>query len=795
MNKILLASAALLTTGMAWAQQPAESRLTAPIAAAQDAAALTIAPKGEVTRTETLKNGAVVNHVKGQDGLVRKVMKSNPYSLSITPKKQRAAYRLEANPTFFEDFEAYDGETEDWIPDGWQDVSKAEPANTGAELTWKGTAETIFTPVYDGDAAMLIENDLFGMTAQDEWLITPSITPATGDYLNFYLSYSPGWTTVDIMTYPDCVFNQRNNVLEVLVSEDDGANWTKLWDSAEDAALYTDDEKWESMTIYSYPYVPIVIDLNAYAGKPVKVAFRNLGKDGNYIVIDNVGVGKVTPEAAYEAGYGVFNVGLSYDNYSLSGSDGNDAIIGLAPYKTPVSWTNAGGCATSYLWQYPDPENNDQSFTSPKRSLVAGGYAGRFDAPVLTSYVGETASDPYTAYKDGVLYGGSYTSASGREFDACLYNVAASLSYSTRYFAYADGIDATWKSLTKQDLTFDGVGVVVQQPTVPYALSTVYARIISSEMSATTTLKATVYAVTGSGFEELASGTTTQDKLYTDGQSGIYTASFALTANTGGLPRPVTLTVDCPIFIQITAECAPTDVIAFIGTREAIGSPSSSYVCFKVTDSEGNVSDGQIASDALSFTDGTGYTNWLISFDATYNYLYTDDTAFAAHAEGGSKTFTVESSDPDVKDNVTVNYTEGEDTSWYTVAFGEYDATTQSIPMTVTVQPMPEGSAETDYRSSEFSIAITGTYTTFTVDQDAVSSVGSMVAADTKVAVTGGDFAVSSSKATAVEVYNVAGQKVAAASFSDKAVIPASNLAGGVYILKFNDNTVVKVIK
>lgn len=186
MNKILLVSAALAAAGMAGGikAQSIESRAVAPVAAAQDAAVLANAAKGEVVRTETLKNGMVVNYVKGADGLVRKTLKKQAYSLSSAPKKQRAAYRLDANPTFFEDFEAYDGVAEDWIPDGWQDVSKAEPANEGAELTWKGSAETIFTPVYDGEAAMLIENDLFGLTAQDEWLITPAITPAEGDYLN-----------------------------------------------------------------------------------------------------------------------------------------------------------------------------------------------------------------------------------------------------------------------------------------------------------------------------------------------------------------------------------------------------------------------------------------------------------------------------------------------------------------------------------------------------------------------------------------------------------------------------------
>ena len=64
-----------------------------------------------------------------------------------------------------------------------------------------------------------------------------------------------------------------------------------------------------------------------------------------------------------------------------------------------------------------------------------------------------------------------------------------------------------------------------------------------------------------------------------------------------------------------------------------------------------------------------------------------------------------------------------------------------------------------------------------------------------RVAVVNGNFVVKSSKATAVEVYNVAGQKVAASKVNGTAFIPAANLAKGIYMVKFNDNTVVKVMK
>ena len=63
------------------------------------------------------------------------------------------------------------------------------------------------------------------------------------------------------------------------------------------------------------------------------------------------------------------------------------------------------------------------------------------------------------------------------------------------------------------------------------------------------------------------------------------------------------------------------------------------------------------------------------------------------------------------------------------------------------------------------------------------------------MSVVDGNFVVESDNATSVAVYNLAGQKVAEAVFAGKATVPAADLAKGVYVVKFNDNTVVKVAK
>lgn len=65
-----------------------------------------------------------------------------------------------------------------------------------------------------------------------------------------------------------------------------------------------------------------------------------------------------------------------------------------------------------------------------------------------------------------------------------------------------------------------------------------------------------------------------------------------------------------------------------------------------------------------------------------------------------------------------------------------------------------------------------------------------------KVAVVGGDFVVTAPEAiNAVTVYNVAGQAVAASEVAGTTTVSGQSLAKGVYILRFNDGSSVKVVK
>ena len=106
-------------------------------------------------------------------------------------------------PVLSENFEAWDGVTADWLPEGWSEINtNAEQAamNDGI-FTWqvasKRTGQTIPDAVEGSRFAIVYyaygydENNRRVDLAQDEWLVSPQFAVQAGDSLLFQLGYSP----------------------------------------------------------------------------------------------------------------------------------------------------------------------------------------------------------------------------------------------------------------------------------------------------------------------------------------------------------------------------------------------------------------------------------------------------------------------------------------------------------------------------------------------------------------------------------------------------------------------------
>lgn len=831
MRKMVLFSAVVLATGVAMAANPTkvtEARMSTEGLRAErmnqqvfskTAVTLRMNDKSNVVASKQLKDGSSIDLVRGNDGHLYKVLNrslraSDKIAQSKSCINAPAVMKADENATLFEGFESYEGLTSrGWVPEGWSQVSKTNPPHVAPEgegtcLVWEATQGDGFTSAYSGTYVERVQVSMADFTAdpitfaeqQDEWLITKAITPKTGDYLTFQLYYSPCFTLLNESTMD---FSSVNNILEVLVTTDDGKTWEKVWDVLDDARSYTEDELWDDGRSFVRPYHPMLVNISKYVGKNIKIAFRYYGINGESMMLDDVKVGEATPTAAVTAPNAVFPIGLSLEGYNLSDGSGNVLNLALAPYKTSLEWTNVSPAYESCTWTYPDEEGNETTSSSKNLEAPEYGFA-QYDAPSLVTKIGSKTSDAAKLY-DAVQYGGSVMIRNGDSylsFDAAMYDLNRLVSKKAKFSLARDGVfgmgatsDATWNQLLKTEgMKVTGMGMFIPQPAAPYTLSSANAVVYytAGKLTDKSQLKATVYKVEDDGsFTAMAEGYCSPSEIYKADDKSYPKAVFYFEREIDGLPTQAELFVDYPIVIQFSANLAEGEEFDFVNAFDSAPKEVENNVYVFFNDASGTRK--MIDTTALSFEDGSAAAGLYASFDATYSWLRSDEDAFEAKPAGESKTFDLDSYYNLVNskgENLATATGEGLG-DWYTVSFAN-GSDTEPAKMTVTVNALPEG---TDVRSSYFDVEVFGMMKRFYVAQHSEAGVSDLAVSATKAFVNGGNIVVSSPKATRVAVYNVAGQKVAEQAFAGKATIKASDFAKGIYVLKFNDNTVLKLTK
>ena len=135
-------------------------------------------------------------------------------------------------------------------------------------VTW-AQAETVtfstgnIVPVDGAFQAFL----MWEYSAQDEWLITPSFNVPTGADLTFW-------------SYSGAIGSTNGDHYYVKVSTDGGTTWTPIWDAVDAAAA---------------DYEEVTVDLTAYQGQDIKLAWQGVDGDGQGLwftwFIDHITIG------------------------------------------------------------------------------------------------------------------------------------------------------------------------------------------------------------------------------------------------------------------------------------------------------------------------------------------------------------------------------------------------------------------------------------------------------------------------------------------------------------------------
>ena len=338
-----------------------------------------------------------------------------------------------------------------------------------------------------------------------------------------------------------------------------------------------------------------------------------------------------------------------------------------------------------------------------------------------------------------------------------------------------------------------GFGVMLLKPDVPYALSQVFLNLSELVGDKNAEISLTIYKVKEEGGkmyvtdEVVAKSTTTVGDAMSNYIADAYMLGFSFKQKEGELEKDITLTVDSSLFLQVEVPDGVTIAPIVDLSEEVMADYFNSYTVFE---------DGMMMPwHYIAFTDQTqtkqySVISWNMAFDVTYTWMFSadNDYEFDAPVEGGSKTFNINSLY--IPDSWEVSDSNDALYNWvdYTPF---YDETTGEMTVTFDVAELP---AETKGRYTYVTISNPGSSARFTIVQGEAGVEGVETSA-VVVSVVDGNFVVKGSNASMVDVYNLAGQKVASAAVDGETVVNAQDLAKGMYILKFNDNTAIKVVK
>lgn len=740
--------------------------------------------------------------VKEEAPAVQTASKARLVKQSARVAAQAAADSEQENQTFFEGFEGrpsgYGTYYDEWLPEGWQDVSKSGqtvPAEGDYRhnLTWRvlsnddrNNAPMCMNYAYEGENFAYIMSDVaydghHDLAVQDEWLISPEFTPVAEDWLHFRLFHNAAWATYN-RTAND--FTARNNELEVQVSTDGGETWTKLWNEIDDAITgkYTEAELRSILIdINRYEYDHIFVDLKDYVGKPVKVAFRFMGSTGHGVSIDNVSVGIPMPVAKYDMPAGFFKQGVSpYIEYPVERHV-------LMPFNREATWINSSASSLSYEWTFDDAAG--VASTSAEKDLVTPAYpmGSLVSTPTLTALFESRRSEPYSLAFSKMQAGGSLHGRDSEgyegEFGVGYYDIGDpnhKVVVSSGFIGFAPNLDLNWEMrLGQPDGALDIEGFANYYPAagVPYGFDYVDIPAIVNNIEDDTKAQVMVFNLDAEGnpadligYAELMGS----QVEYTPGE--IVNLHFRFDV-------PVYAEKDVLVlFGGFNRELDDIALLYLKTTSENLG--NSMMYLWAVDMVEGGWYETFYNLNNFPLADGYHFAGLMMTLGASYSEmeLKSGDRLIEAPLEGCTRSYTLTGTHKAERWALTENGALRPDWVDY-----EFTQNGDEVNLTLTVLK----NENTDARQTQLHIVSPGSRVTLDVTQPGdESSITDVEAAQAvTVGLEGENIRIGGTDATA-EVYNAAGVRVAAG----KGLIPAGHLAKGVYLVRVSGKT-VKILK
>ena len=742
-------------------------------------------------------------------------------------KRHLAPAKAESEASLYESFEGWDGQNEDWVPSNWSRIVTADTLKSfNGNCTWHVSGAVSFGPQpADGNYqatcnAAIQYDDNFNATTypQDEWLISPEVTVKANEKLMFTAGYSPLFlfNTTTGVDWNNMKFSKRevSATIKVMVREA-GGEWKQLldvYDIYKDMDFETLFDDYSDVDNYSY-----ILPLADYVGKKVQVAFRYVGADGNVVGIDAVKIGVPQPQAAYQRPQGAFFFGFSDDYEFLSDKDGNGLM--LTPAYTDITWQNTSNDESeSFSWQYDTPD--DKTGTSTDEDLTVNYPANYkttynwFNIPTLTASA-EGATDSKYKWSGLGFQAGGHAQFANTDNTTTQYGVGNYDIHNLFYqiqaddnqplYGYFDGIDKVWTQIFGTQAHLYGIANYFEEPLHPYSLSKVSV-MGKGEFASDALLKLNVIELDEDGNlgDTLATAECKGADVIQTTVNPVDGTNYATIPFT--LKEPIS--VDSPIFVVL--EGFDNSKTKTFGAFQSGADPSgetNGYFLMRTT-SDGETTEALYPLSALSTSAGPCYSSFLFNLNADYGWFELDDKDVTYDEEGtvivnlpaanATATFNVLASVAKDQWQYQFDTDNGTAPEWLTATLADAKAADDAIDgrgkITFSAANLPAG---VDERATSVVIGTPAGYKEFYIVQSNGSGIANVASQlGVKATSVGGDFAVSApAGVNGVSVFTVAGQLVKTAAVSGNCVVPAQDLAHGIYLLRFSNGATVKVVK
>lgn len=740
-------------------------------------------------------------------------------------KKHLAPAKAESTASLYESFEDWDGENDDWVPSNWSRVVTADTLkNFNGNCTWHVSGAVPFGPQpADGNymatcnAAIQYNDSGNPITyPQDEWLISPEVTVKDNEKLIFTAGYSPLFlfNTTSGVDWSNMKFLKRevSATIKVMVREV-GGEWKQLldmYDLYKDMDFVTLFNDYSDVANYSYS-----LSLADYVGKKVQVAFRYVGADGNVVGIDAVKIGIPQPQAAYLRPQGAFFFGFSDDYKFLSDKDGNGLM--LTPAYTDITWQNTSNDESeTFQWQYDTPDG--KAGTSNEAELTVNYPADYttaynwFNIPTLTASA-EGATDSKYKWSGLGFQAGGHAQYTGSDNTVTQYGVGnydiknqfyqIQAADNQPLYGYFDGIDNVWTQIFGTQAHLYGIANYFEEPLHPYSLSKVSV-LGKGEFASDALLMLNVIELDEDGnlSDTIATAECKgSDVIQTNVGLGAKYAAIPFT-----LKEPVSVETPLLVVLEGFDNSKTINFGAFQSGADPTGE-TNGYFLMRTT-SDGESTEALYPLSALSTSAGKCYSSFLFNLNADYGWFELDDKNVTYDEEGtvvvnlpatnATTTYDVLASEASAKWQYQFDTDEGTAPDWITMKLADAKAADDVIDgrgkITFSAANLPAG---VDERAATVVIGTPGGYKEFYIVQSNGSGIANVASQlGVKATSVGGDFAVSApAGVSGVSVFTVAGQLVKTAAVSGNCVVPAQDLAHGIYLLRFTNGATVKVVK